>query len=360
MRVYVHGNCQASAIGLMLQEARPDWDIVSREVHTFDVADPGNIEAYQEQVSGADLILAQPISDDYRGVEFLSLSWIRANKGPGSMLRVFPSIYFRGYNPQSFDLHMDGHLMDYHDVHVADMFLAGIEPEECHERIASPSFFTQDFVLAEFFQSLRNLTQREQSTGVDARASSIILSEHNREPLFHTFNHPGRTVLRGVTEQLMRAAGHAVAIDPEGPSYLSNIRIMPYRSLAMHLGMANEALPEQGLMIRLGTVESLRNYVEAAHGCYRAAGPEALRERLAAYPQAGAYLKRFHQAEQRPSLDADQLVLGLFRELMGREPCGWEVEYWVKGLPGLGPEEVVRRFVGSAEYQDRLACRVRP
>lgn len=354
MRIYVHGNCQASAIGWTLQESQPHWDIQSREVHTFDVASSEVYEAYREQVRRADLILAQPISDGYRDVEFLSLSWLRANKSSDATIAVFPSIYFRGYNPFSFDLHMDGHIMGYHDVHVADMFLAGVSSEECHHRIASPSFFTRDFAQSEFFRNLRTLARREQAAAVDAFASPFILNHYDQELLFHTFNHPGRSVMCSVINQLMRVAGLDVTIAASGPSYLNNIRIMPYRSLATHLDMQEAALHEMGLMIRLDVVESLRNYVEAAYDCYRAAGPEAVRKRICAYPEAEAYLQRFNQSGKVPRFEGSPLALSLFRILLGREPSDWEVQYWVKVLDEVGPGEAMRCFVESTEYQDRL------
>lgn len=354
MHVYVHGNCQASAIGWMLREAHPDWDIVSHEVHAVDIASPDMGEPYRAQVRRADLILAQPISDGYRGVEHLSLSWLKANKRADAVLKIFPSIYFRGYNPSSFDLHMDGHIMDYHDVHVADMFLAGVSPGECHDRIAAPGFFTQGFAQSEFFRNLRSLARREREAKADALASPIILREYDRELMFHTFNHPSRRILCGVIDQLLQAAGLSTRVAAMGRSYLDNVRIMPYRSLAAHLDIPDEAIPERGLMIRPGVVESLRDYVEAAYGCYRAAGEAAVRERIAAHPEAGAYLRRFHHDGAGAGLDLHGLALSLFQELLGRDPSDWEVRYWVKVMDEAGPEDGVRRFTGSAEFRDRL------
>ena len=247
--------------------------------------------------------------------------------------------------------------MGYHDVHVADMFLAGIASQECYERIASSTFFTRDFVLSEFFMSLRSLAQRERVARVDATASRLILDAHQVGLLFHTFNHPSRGLLRNVIDQLMHSVGQSVEIPAEGRSYLDNIRIMPYRSLALHLGLQPETVPEMGQMIRLGIVESLRDYVEAAYECYRVAGPEPLRERLVAYPEAGAYLQRFHGTGQGggAKLNADLLILGLFRTLLDREPAWPEVQYWVSALAEIGPAEVMQRFVGSDEYRGRQA-----
>ena len=244
MRVYLHGNCQVSGVGYLLAEARPDLLLKSREVHTFDLDSAAAHAEYRADIADADLILTQPISDGYRQVDDLSLSWILARKRPDTRVLVFPSIYFRGYTLQSFELDMPGHIMDYHDVHVADMYRLGMSAEECYECISASDFFSRAFVLDEVLACLRELIRREEACRADARVSPILATELDRELLFHTFNHPGRRVLASVTRDLMRAAGTVIELPENGPSPLNSIRIMPYPSAAYHLGLDEVALPE--------------------------------------------------------------------------------------------------------------------
>lgn len=356
MRVYIHGNCQASAIGWLLGEVRPGWIVRSREVHTFPIGNPSEFEAYQADVAHADLILAQPISPNYRGVDHLSLDWIRANKAAQATLLVFPSIHFRGYTIQSFALEMPGHLMDYHDVHVADMYRLGTSPEEAHARIVSDDFFTRAFVLAEVLDALREIVRREEACGAAARVSPILSRRLEREFLFNTFNHPTRSVLADVTEQLMRAAGAPVTLSTNGPCYLDPIRIMPYHSAARHLGLRREALPELGQVVRRHVAETLLDYVKAAYASYEEVGPEAVSAALARHAEAGAYLARFHgsgHSSHAQAFDASAQVESLYHGLLRRHPTPVEVRYWVRSLSEIGLTEVVHRFLGSAEYLDR-------
>lgn len=356
MQVYLHGNCQASAIGWLLAEARPDLTLKSREVHTFDLASPAARAEYRADIEGADLILTQPISDGYRHVDDLSLSRILASKRPGTRVLVFPSIYFRGYTLQSFALNMPGHIMDYHDVHVADMYRLGLSAEECHERISASDFFSRTFVLDEVLAGLRELIRREQACRADARVSPILAADLDRELLFHTFNHPGRRVLASVTRDLMRAAGEAIELQEDGVSPLNNIRIMPYASAAHHLGLDEMALPELGQMVRLHVAETLLAYVQAAYESYHAVGREAVSAALERHPETAAYLLRYRGSPpgQAVGFSPTSHVLGLFHLLLDRHPTRPEVQYWTQALARIGPTEVLRQFLHSDERQDRL------
>jgi hypothetical protein len=360
MRIYIHGNCQASAVGWMLREARPDLVIKSREVHTVDLNSRADLDLYEDDVRGADLILTQPISETYRNVEIFSLKWLRNNKQPHAPLLVFPSIHFRGYNLQSFALDVPGHIMDYHDVHVADMYSSGLSAEACHDRITSPTFFTKAFVLSEVLACLRELVRREEACRADARVSPILSEHLNDELLFHTFNHPARRVLRSVTERLMEAAGDPIQLEVNGVSYLNNVRIMPYHATALHLGLPPAQVPELGEMIRLHVAESLLDYVRAAYASYEQVGPSMVRAKLESHPEAHAYLRRFRQADQwnSESFNPASFIESLFHTLLLRHPTSLEVQYWVDVLPDVGPAHVVQQFTSSPEFQDLPRARV--
>lgn len=357
MRVYIHGNCQASAIGWLLQEVRPDWTITSREVHTFDIASPAAFEAYIADVASADLILAQPISENYRGVDYLSLAWLKAQKPPGATLLVFPSIFFRGYAQQSFALGQPGHLMEYHDVHVADMYRSGVPAAECHERIASEGFFTRGFVLGEVMEGLRELIRREEAYATHARVSPILARDLERALLFHTFNHPARAVLVEVTEQLMAAADAPVTLARVGMDYLNKDRIMPYRSAVLHLGMDPAVLPELGCIVRSHVSETLLEYVRAVYESYDTIGPEAVSAALSRSGEASAYLARFRgSVATRPAgFDASAHIHDLYALLLRRQPSPAEVQYWVRSLGEIGLTETLRQFLASPEYAELTA-----
>ncbi|WP_246697014.1 WcbI family polysaccharide biosynthesis putative acetyltransferase [Methylobacterium planeticum] len=354
MRIYGHGNCQASAVGWLLREVRPEWQIKSREVQTFDLSSDEELEQYHVDIEEADIILAQPISDGYRGVDTLSLSQIQARKRPDTGLFIFPSMHFRGYNIESFAIGVEGYGLGYDDVHVADMYASGVSVDECYDRISSPTFFTRAFVLYEVMVCLRELIRRETACGAHARVSSILADKLDQELLFHTFNHPARKSLVGVTEQLMSAAGVPVTIPVGGMSYLSNIRIMPYPSTVIHLGLDPTALPELGQRVQMHVAMSTFDFVKSAYEQYGNAGRDAVRAALSQHPQASWYQARFEGSKPLhcEAFDAASFVESLFHTLLKRHPTSPEVQYWVKMLPSIGPAEVVRRFTASAEFQD--------
>ncbi|WP_336488258.1 WcbI family polysaccharide biosynthesis putative acetyltransferase [Methylobacterium nigriterrae] len=354
MRVYCHGNCQASALGWLLAEIKPNWTIKSREVHNFDILQPTQFEQYCDDIRSADIILSQPVSDNYRGVDFLSLSWLKAHKRPDGQLCVFPSIHYRGYNPQIFGLGIEAYKIGYDDVHIADMYASGLSVEECHDRITSPMFFTRAFVLSEAMTNLRELIRREDVTGSHARVSPILATRMDQELLFHTFNHPNRRILVSVVEQLMAAAGQPVTLPLVGMCYLNNTRIIPYPSAVTSLGMDVSAVPERGLFVHLHVAMPLVDFVKKAYEAYEQAGREQLRTAISNNKWASAYLERYRNSQPlEQGFNAGSFVEGLFRTLLRRHPTAPDVAYWVKRLSEIGPAEVVRHITLSDEFQDR-------
>jgi len=173
VKIYIHGNCQGPALGELLSEAcGPAVEVNSRGVHDIDLENES--KDYIEDIRSADVVISQPVANNYRGTEILSTSWVRDNVKPGGQFLLFPVIYHRGQLPQSFTTIIHGDRMAYHDVHAVTYFLSGRSVDEFLDDTAKSDFLPADFVRSEAFLSTVELLRREASAPLDVRVSEIV------------------------------------------------------------------------------------------------------------------------------------------------------------------------------------------
>lgn len=354
MKVRLYGNCQVTMLEHLFREVKSDWSVISREVHTFDVNSKQAFDDYAAEVRDADVIVIQPISKGYRGVDYFRKDWIDANKRSGAKVLVFPSIYFRGYTINSFELTADEHITAYHDVHIADMFVNGVSPSECFERISNPSFFTDTFVLTEVLRSFNQLVLREHVADVDVKASPFIAPHLQHNIVFHTFNHPARGIMVGVANQLLEAMGIEERAAIAGVDHLSVTRMMPYVSAALHMELPAAATPELGhVTLPHQAPEPLGSFIEASYESYRRSGPEKVRGSIDSHGEARPYLDRFQASLEpgQPRFNYMPFVKGLYRQLLSRQASIPEIVYWDGVFSDVGPSEAFKLFSASPEFQ---------
>ena len=283
-----------------LSEVSPEGVVAAREVHAIKAGH--ETLAYERDIRAADVILSQPIKDDYRkseGFSSLSLEWIRENKRPGSTLITFPSIYYRGYQPQSFAIHPIKVFpsLVYHDAHLINMYIDGVTAVEAAYRCQDRDFLSPDFVRAEADASLANLAKREADENVDVTVSDIINEDRSQHALFATFNHPLRRLLVRMLEKvsaavdipLPRREGRELALRPFAPIYpavAEALNLGP--SVRQHVGVVHTTRGDFPFEV------FTRMLFDHLADCYQNA--EDVRVGLKASPEAWAYLARYRSA----------------------------------------------------------------
>ena len=354
MRIYVHGNCQASALRWLLSSL-DGIEVNSREVHLIDPLNVQDVELYKADISAADIVLTQPIADGYHGVDFLSFNWVKGSARDGATILRFPSIYFRGYALSHYALEMKGHITDYHDVHIADMYCAGFSDEECAAALRSTSFWSSEFVNSEILVSLRSLMIREERFGLDLRCSSFIAGHLNQEVLFHTFNHPSRKTLVHIGNKFLERIGRPPSLSDDGLEFLDQTSMPLYPSLAECLGLQRFARDE----VKLPTATFLWGaFVRQVYASYdRLGGRVAVARHLEANGGAKRYLERFRRSRATEATDlasgTQLIVRDLYAEIFGRSPNVVEATYWIDVIKERGIIAAVDQIRASEEAISR-------
>lgn len=218
MYVYIHGNCQARAIALMLQEVHPNWRIESYEVFS-DVIISENL-MYRSHVREADLVFSQPVHDGYRERDDLSLNWIRANVKPGARVVTYPSMHFEGQIIGTRSLSISGFEMPYTDVLMLHLIYSGIGTNEIKDIMLSEKTYDDTFINYEATRSLKEIYRREESDKIDVRIGSFVEAHLSLDQMFHVINHPRRFLLCYVANALLRIIGSDKVVKNIGQDYL--------------------------------------------------------------------------------------------------------------------------------------------
>lgn len=350
VKIYVHGNCQAPGLGnLLLESNAPIEQIRSRQI--YDVQIERETKTILSDIRTADVIITQPVSDNYRGTNLLSTSNIVQQAKHDARIIVFPVIYHRGLLPQIFpmsDIHQ-GRLA-YHDAHALDFFLRGRGADDFLEATLRSDFLCRDFVNLELLETTGELLRRERFHQVDVGVGDIIADKlRNSQPMW-VVNHPSRPVLAAVANRILRQLGFDPDVDEKGEDGLNEFVCPPYLSTLLAAGHSGgDVRPDEACAG--GVWESRRIFYHSVFDFYAHIGRERLNEALSHSPQIVAYLQRYRRWEHNPERrDPRKLVEALYSVFFGRASNTSEALHHLQTLEQLGFETLVSAFPQSPEF----------
>lgn len=197
----VLGNCQAESLRLLLDAD----DVVSHRLPAIHELTAADVEPLQRLLARTDLLVAQPVGDDYRGLP-LGTAQLATHLPPGARTALVPSLRYAGLHPHHLLVHPPGldrpdpPAVPYHDVRVV-LEAAGRPP-------LPP--LTVAAVRAVAAASVAELRRREEAHGT-VRVHDLLLRP--TADTMRTINHPGNAVLEPVAARLRAALG----LDPRPP-----------------------------------------------------------------------------------------------------------------------------------------------
>jgi hypothetical protein len=214
-RVVVIGNCQASALELMLrtnEEFTKHFELVSfPPVHEFPEA---MVPELHRAVAEADVLIPQRIEDGYRNGMGLGTDTLVAIAQTSTVVR-WPSIYWAGYFPDLFYLRdhdgnpvLDGPF-DYHDRSILRAYAEGLD-------VAATCLLLEDAERPSDACAWAAKTTAEldvRGRDCDVQVAPFIASRFRDELLFFTMNHPTNSLLEFIAQQITTILGVPGIVD---------------------------------------------------------------------------------------------------------------------------------------------------
>lgn len=209
-----YGNCQMLVLHDLLKpglEACGIAPVHVQEVYMLNAEDQKRLRAEAET---ADIYIGQPVLPS------------AARPGSEELMRaakhrvVMPSLHFIGYH-QHLQVVQSPTKKGSGCLAVWSLVRRGMPADEIQEVLLADDAFEDDDVLKTVDASLDELERREREHGVTIRMGDQIRAGYSDRLLFHTINHPDRSVLIRCANLILEQLAAEVAIGPNA-SFLSD------------------------------------------------------------------------------------------------------------------------------------------
>lgn len=202
LKIVLTGNCQARPLANLLA-SHPQVEIT--DVIILHLSREDQKQAHQEAIHAADVIVAQCTDDGFKPSHLRS-SALRAS---GKAI-IWPNIFFGGQQPflRYFTHATAGRLLGpleaMHDLRIFS------EWHNANDGV-SPTFESDANIDVSRIRDLglKNLIRRE--AGCDVIVSDLI-EHYANEPIFYTFNHPSKRLLKKLAERLLERLGYSAVV----------------------------------------------------------------------------------------------------------------------------------------------------
>lgn len=227
-RVTVLGNCQAESLRILLDSSGALVSTRIPPVHELTEAD---LPALQQLLARTDVLVAQPVRADYRGLP-IGTEQLRRHLPRHARTVMVPVLFFVGPTPYQaivrdpLDPSLDPPLVPYHDLRIL-VAAAAQRPHPVEPEVSAATLRRA----AEL--SIEQLRLREEHHGTVVMSDVLAQS-----PLWHTLNHPDNATLEILAQRILdRISPGSRATAPGDREMLGRLRAPVDPAAAAALGI---------------------------------------------------------------------------------------------------------------------------
>ena len=183
------------------------------------------IDNFYKTIHQLDLIIIQPISDNYKNYHKYSTSSILKNIKKECVVIMFPSMYFTGYYPGLVHDNIPSIDMMVHDTNIIKVFLISKDKKmfkkRCFHMVNSRNYYSKDYVKKNIKDSINNLKERELKAikyykpQFFIKMSTFISNNHMKNILFTTLNHQTKYIFMYLSDQILQKLNINITPYPE-------------------------------------------------------------------------------------------------------------------------------------------------
>jgi len=205
------GNCQAGALIPVLKLTPADYLTTYVTCHTTTL----NKTEFTSLLHNSDIIITQPLNDNYRNLDYLSTNYI-VNNAKDKIIIIFNSCYFNFYYPDLvYKQHNNALLqepIDYHYQYMIDNYTTGGSIEKYIKNcVINKDLITRENLQEKAKTSLDELRVRDKNTTTSfcnqrnvyyISISDFIEENYKDKLLFYSMNHPTKHLLQYICEEI--------------------------------------------------------------------------------------------------------------------------------------------------------------
>jgi hypothetical protein len=217
INILFYGNCQVEAVckTLFLDSNKFKTNIIVCH-ETYITKDD-----FKQCIRNSDIIITQPISDNYRSVDYLSTKYVIEKARNHTKIIIFDSCYFNFYYPDLVYVPFKGdNLHEPVDYHYKKMI-------ECYKSKLSTSHYIENYVNNETLltnselnkmaeNSIRELKTRYEKNKIKYKRKykrknthilttyKFIKNNYKDKLLFYSMNHPTKYVIQYICEKIIK------------------------------------------------------------------------------------------------------------------------------------------------------------
>ena len=211
IKVLFYGNCQLGAICKTLNLNSNKYHVTYVECHGNEVKNFSQ-EYFTDMIKTMDIVITQPIRDDYLQKDYLSTTYIIRNCTPDCKVIILPSFYFDLYY---FDCRYYEKIRgpsSYHYINMIDCYKQGIsEAYYIRHYVNNPDLKSKEQlekILERNLQELEDRYNDSQKYKIHENVFTIPIRKFIEEKykdvlLFYTINHPTLVLIQHVCHEIL-------------------------------------------------------------------------------------------------------------------------------------------------------------
>jgi hypothetical protein len=246
-KILFYGNCQAEAICKTLNLDSNKYE--TRLIKCYE----DNIiqQSFTDILKNMDIIITQPISDNYLGKEYLSTSYILRNSNPNCKVIILPSYHFNFYYFDCIYNRKIAGPSDYHYANMIECYKQGKSVDDYLEHYANnPHLKSKEELEKMADECIKELDDRYNDSQkyktihanvVTLPISKFIQENYKRTLLFHTINHPTKDLFHHVCHEILNILHIENTMDYWSDFLAHTIRSIMYKCLEQVLDFGRPA-----------------------------------------------------------------------------------------------------------------------
>lgn len=210
-KILLFGNCQVGALSAIMAPILVDYTLEVLSCWITNISK----EDFTKKINEIDVIITQPINDNYREKDYLNTNYIIKNVKLDTKVIIFPSLHFNFYYfDYSYKIYKNKLVQKPSDYHYYSL-IEKYENKEDYTVFINNCIINKDFKSPEYLIDLANKSidaiiaretkmNEEYSNCNFISVASFIRDNYRKKLLFYSINHPTKHLLEYITNQIFK------------------------------------------------------------------------------------------------------------------------------------------------------------